>query len=74
MMPYSWSKGNPTVHYVAIVLSGTNPHPIFIDLFDEEMVIFIFICVNRYMRILILNSVTNITAQVKSYNQTHQEG
>ena len=33
---------------------------------------FIFICVNRYMRILILNSVTNITAQVKSYNQTHQ--
>lgn len=33
---YTWSKGIPTAHYVAIVLSGTKTHPIFIDLFDEK--------------------------------------
>ena len=34
---YSWSEGKkPTPHYAAILLSGNDNHPIFIDLFDEE--------------------------------------
>lgn len=32
---YSWSKGAPTSHYVAILLIGSDDHPIFVDLFDE---------------------------------------
>lgn len=33
---YSWSDGEPKLHYAAIVLSGDKEYPIFIDLFDED--------------------------------------
>lgn len=33
---YSWSDGEPKLHYAAIVLSGDKEYPVFIDLFDED--------------------------------------
>jgi len=33
---YSWSKGAPTSHYAAILLIGSDDHPVFVDLFDES--------------------------------------
>lgn len=33
---YSWSKGIPKPHYAAILMSGGDNFPIFVDLFDEE--------------------------------------
>ena len=33
---YSWSDGTPRNHYAALVLSGSERNPTFVDLFDEQ--------------------------------------
>lgn len=33
---YSWSEGEPKLHYAAMVLTREKEHPVFVDLFDED--------------------------------------